>query len=153
MRRYHLVLLVIILVLVVASMSFAEGECEEDDTDAAFPELTKFHDIMATIWHKHLPNDNFAAMRKTAPDLAAAFETLKAADLPKSLKGKEAAVKAQIEKLGGQVAAFSEVAKGKQDKALGTAIEQVHDAYHHLMQVMYTKEDKHDHKEKHDHKK
>jgi len=139
--RVKLIIIVLLFVLLpgATAVCLAESDCENENEEAGFPALEKFHTVMAKMWHKHLPDKDYDAIRKSSTELNQRMEDLKKAELPKSLSGKADAVKEKIGKLGDAVDALSKASKGKDDEMLGKTVVTVHEAYHALVMVIYEK--------------
>lgn len=140
MKKVFATGLVLVLVLVLSSLAIAEGDNEKDKKEShhggGFPAMKDFHDVMAIIWHKHLPDKDYAALRSDVPKMAERMKALKETELPKSIKDVEA-VKKQIEQMSKAVDVLVATAKETDDTKLSDAVTAVHDEFHSLVDTIH----------------
>lgn len=135
MKKSLLFSVVLLSVLGFSLPVLAELPCEEGE-DAAltqFPTLDAFHAIMAEMWHKHLPAGDYAAIRQKAPALRESMKTFMAADVPAAFAGNSSDFNAKRTALNAAVEKFGQVAVGKDNAALKTALTDVHSRFHDVV--------------------
>ncbi len=118
-----------IAIIVSAEEPAEHGQPHQED-DTSFPPLTAFHEVVAEMWHVHFPANDWAAVRKTAPQLVEKMNALKQAPLPVGLAAKNAAYQPKLAALQAAVDALVKAAAGTDDQALKQAVIDMHHAYH-----------------------
>lgn len=138
MKKLFTLGLVIALVFMFSQFVFAGKDCDKEKHnqhhghkhghDGCIPAMKDFHDVLAKVWHTYLPEKDYASIRKDAPKMAGLMETVKKAELPKSVKDVEAAKK-QIDVLAKAVDNLVVVAKEADDEKLSAAVTSVHEEF------------------------
>jgi hypothetical protein len=109
--------------------------------EASFPELKAFHDLIAKAWHTHYPQDDFASLRKMAPDFVKAADVLVKAKLPPTLQKRQSVFDMRSKVLALKADEFAATAKKNDDAALKKATVALHEAFHDLVSGLYSKAD------------
>jgi hypothetical protein len=98
-------------------------------------EVDDFHKVLYVIYHKYLPDRDFAKIAGTSGDMAAKAEAITQASLPKRLESKAPAFTTAAQELLAAAKALVETAKTGQGEAIAAAVEVVHSKYRGLEKV------------------
>lgn len=108
---------------------------EETAAGESWKEMDDFHMIMAEAFHPYKDSMNLEPAKASAAEMAASAEKWFSAPLPEKVNNDE--VKAKLENLKNESAAFVEtVAKGD-DKLTAEALTKLHDAFHEIQEAWY----------------
>ena len=147
-----------VVVLAVVAMTVAcSGKKEEStETEAAateavsndeWPTMDEFHMVMAESFHPFKDSANLEPAKANAAEMARVAEKWAAAGLPEKVNNDE--VKANLEKLKTETAAFVTTVQGTDAAAIGTALTNLHDLFHKLQEAWYGAGEGHDHGHEH----
>jgi hypothetical protein len=93
------------------------------------PELDAFHQVLYQVYHYYMPEKNVKKLRTAAQEMVKKTEAVLAAATPRKVQAKEAEFKAAVKKLNESCVALVKATKGKDVKAMDTAVETVHTDY------------------------
>ena len=98
-------------------------------------ELDAFHKLLYVVYHKYLPDKDYAKIAESSGDMVIKAEAIARAALPKRLesKGQEFGLAAQ--ELLQATKALAETAKSAQGEAISAAVEVVHTKYQGLEKI------------------
>ena len=139
------------LILFVFVMAIACSE-KKDTTAAAvnndeWPEMDEFHMIMAESFHPYKDSSNLEPAKVNAADLAKLAEKWTTAPLPEKVNTDE--VKANLEQLKNDAAAFAQTVQTGDTTKIGESLTSLHDLFHKLQEAWYKPgkegEEGHDH--------
>lgn len=120
-------------------------EGEQAASSDEWKEMESFHMIMAEAYHPLKDSANLAPAKSGAEALASEAEKWAAAALPEKVNND--AVKAQLESLKTNSRAFADKVKANApDTELSTALEALHEEFHHIMEAWHGG---HEHEEHH----
>lgn len=92
-------------------------------------ELDAYHQVLYRVYHYDWPQKDLAALAAHADELGVKCETLLGSDVPKRYDTKTPKIKAGYAMLCGATAELKAACAGKDEKAVGAAVEKVHAAY------------------------
>lgn len=95
-------------------------------------EVDAFHKVLYVVYHKYLPDKDYAKIKEAGAELAAKAESIAGASLPKRLESRTAAFQKAAAEL---LAAAKALAAAAPDAALAPAVEDVHSKYQALEKV------------------
>lgn len=139
------------LILFVFVMAIACSE-KKDSTSAAvnndeWPEMDEFHMIMAESFHPYKDSSNLEPAKVNAADMAKLAEKWTTAPLPEKVNTDE--VKANLEQLKNDAAAFAQTVQSGDSTKIGESLTSLHDLFHKLQEAWYKPgkegEEGHDH--------
>jgi hypothetical protein len=143
-----------VLVLCVVAMAVACSGKKEESTETAvteevsneeWPLMDEFHMTMAESFHPFKDSANLEPAKANAAEMARVAEKWAAAALPEKVNTDE--VKANLELLKTETAAFVTTVQGTDAAAIGTALTNLHDLFHKLQEAWYGAGDGHHHGE------
>lgn len=115
-----------------------EAEAESNDETAEWKEMDDFHMVMAESFHPFRDSANLEPVKKYAAEMATLAEKWASSELPAKVNTE--AVKSQIQELKEATSALVDLVEVGDDDAIGTALTNVHDSFHHLQEAWYKKE-------------
>ncbi len=98
-------------------------------------EVDAYHKILYVVYHKYLPEKNYAAICQVAPDMVANAEAITMATLSPRLAAKTEAFQAAAARLLAETKLLKEAGKECLEKDIPLLIEKVHSAYQALEKV------------------
>lgn len=98
-------------------------------------EMDEFHMVMAESFHPFKDSADLEPAKTKAAAMAAAAEKWRSAPLPKKVDNEE--IKAKLQQLELDAAAFVETAKIGDDKQIGESLTKLHDLFHELQEAWY----------------
>lgn len=135
-----------LLVFVVIAACTAKKEAEATVADEEWPLMDEFHMVMAESFHPFKDSANIAPAIAHAAEMAALAEKWSNAELPSKVNNDE--VKANLQSLKTETAAFAELVQGGDEAAIGASLKDLHDLFHDLQDAWY-KGGEHGHQHKH----
>ncbi|MBX2963010.1 MAG: hypothetical protein KF687_10900 [Cyclobacteriaceae bacterium] len=135
-----------LLVFVAVISCTAKKETETAVADEEWPLMDEFHMVMAESFHPFKDSTNIAPAIANAAEMAALAEKWSNAELPSKVNSDE--VKADLQTLKVETAAFAELVNGGDEAEIGAALKDLHDLFHKLQDAWYQggHGDHHDHK-------
>lgn len=112
-------------------------------TDDDWKAMDDFHMIMAESFHPYKDSANLAPAIAHAAELTAAANAWASAPLPEKVNTDE--MKAKLQALGAQAAAFAETVKTNDQKAIGDGLTKLHDDFHAIQEMWYGGKGAHHH--------
>lgn len=100
-----------------------------------WPEMDEFHMIMAESFHPFKDSSNLEPAKVNAAEMAALAEKWTAAPLPEKVNTDE--VKATLEQLKNDAAAFAQTVQGTDSVAIGESLTSLHDLFHKVQEAWY----------------
>jgi hypothetical protein len=146
--RYTSYFAILLSIAVMACSGKKEGthdeghHQEEAAQDDKWVPMDEFHIVMAESFHPYKDTSNLAPAKANAQVMATAAEKWQQAPLPEKVNTDD--VKAKLEKLKANTAAFVEVVKGNDDKVIADSLTSLHDLFHEIQDSWYGGEH-HDH--------
>jgi hypothetical protein len=95
-------------------------------------EVDDFHKTLYIVYHKYLPDKDYAKIAEASGDMLSKAEAITKATLPKRLESKARAFSAAAQELHEATKALAETAKSGQGEAIAAAVEVVHTKYQGL---------------------
>lgn len=135
--------LVVFALLLACSAKQEQAETEVVDEDEAWPLMDEFHMVMAESFHPFKDSANIAPAIANAAEMAAVAEKWSNAELPSKVNNDE--VKADLQTLKTETAAFAELVQGGDEAAIGASLKELHDLFHKLQDAWYKGGDGHHH--------
>jgi hypothetical protein len=148
-----------LLVLFVIAMAVACSGKKEESTETVaaeevsndeWPLMDEFHMVMAESFHPFKDSANIEPAKANAAEMASVAEKWAGAALPEKVNNEE--VKANLEKLKTETAAFVTTVQGGDAATIGAALTNLHDLFHKLQEAWYGAGDGHKHGEDEGHK-
>lgn len=153
MKKLLSFVLVLGVIVLMASCSGKKEESTATETPATeavsndeWPTMDEFHMVMAESFHPFKDSANLEPAKANAAEMARVAEKWAAAGLPEKVNTEE--VKAKLEKLKTETAAFVTTVQGTDTAAIGTALTNLHDLFHELQEAWYGAGEGHEHKHK-----
>lgn len=112
-----------------------ETEVAATEEDAEWPLMDEFHMVMAESFHPFKDSANIDPAIANAAEMASLAETWAGAELPAKVNNDQ--VKADLQTLKTETAAFAEVVKGGDVAAIGASLTNLHDIFHRLQDAWY----------------
>jgi hypothetical protein len=134
-RAVFILIAAFVLALVLVSSAAPTGG-QTQETESTVPELSAFHEVIYPIWHTAYPENDYAALRKFAPEVKAGAEKIYAAKLPGILHERQAKWDQGIAELKKTVDAYLAAAAGQNDEALLSAAEALHSRYEMMVRII-----------------
>jgi len=126
-----------------ASQAPAVDSAAVASSDDEWPAMDEFHMIMAEAFHPYKDSANLEPAKAQASTLAANAEKWANAPLPEKVNNDD--VKAKLQALKAETAAFATTVKGGDNKAIGEALTKLHDQFHAIQEAWYGGGDGHHH--------
>lgn len=104
-------------------------------TRPVLKEIDDFHKTLYVVYHKYLPDKDYARISESSGDMAAKAEAITKAALPKRLEAKSQAFGTAAQELFEATKALAETAKSGQAEAIAAAVEVVHTKYQGLEKI------------------
>jgi len=98
-------------------------------------EVDAFHKVLYVVYHKYLPDKDYAKIAESSGDMLIKAEAITKAALPKRLESKAQAFTMAAQELLGATKALAETAKSTQGEAIAAAVEVVHTKYQGLEKI------------------
>ena len=98
-------------------------------------EIEDFHKTLYVVYHKYLPDKDYARISESSGDMASKAEAITKATLPKRLESKSQAFGVAAQELLEATRALAETAKSGQGEAIAAAVEVVHAKYQGLEKI------------------
>ena len=98
-------------------------------------EVDDFHRTLYVVYHKYLPEKDYAGIKESSGDMLARAEAITKATLPKRLESKSQAFSLAAQELLEAAKALAETAKSGQGEAISAAVEAVHTKYQGLEKI------------------
>lgn len=98
-------------------------------------EVDDFHKTLYMVYHKYLPNKDFARIGEISGEMLTKAEAITKAALPKRLESKAQVFNAAAQELFEATKALSETAKSGRGDAIAGAVEVVHTKYQGLEKI------------------
>jgi hypothetical protein len=98
-------------------------------------EIDDFHKVLYVVYHKYLPDRDYAKIAEASGDMLTKAEAITKASLPKRLESKAAAFGPAAQELWQATQALAETAKSGQGEAIAAAVESVHTKYQGLAKI------------------
>jgi len=95
-------------------------------------EVDDFHKTLYAVYHKHLPNKDYALITEASGDMVTKAEAIAKATLPKRLESKTQVFSQAARELLEATKALAETAKSGQGEAIAAAVDVVHTKYQAL---------------------
>ena len=105
--------------------------------------MDEFHLVMAESFHPYKDSLDLKPAKANAAALATAAG--KWADAPVPEKVNNDNVKAKLQQLRSETAAFAEIVKSGDDKAIGESLTKLHDLFHEIQEAWYGGEEGEEH--------
>ena len=139
------------LILIVFAMIIACSEKKDSTATAVnsdeWPEMDEFHMMMAESFHPYKDSSNLEPAKANAADMANLAEKWTTAPLPEKVNTDE--VKANLEQLKNDAAAFAQTVQAGDTVKIGESLTSLHDLFHKLQEAWYKPgkkgEEGHDH--------
>ncbi len=139
-----LILLVFALVVACTAKKEAESTTEAAVADEEWPLMDGFHMVMAESFHPFKDSANIDPAIANAAEMASLAETWSTSELPAKVNNDQ--VKADLQTLKTETAAFADLVKNGDVVAIGKSLTNLHDVFHRLQDAWYSgKEEGHDH--------
>ena len=156
MKRNYYIILSALMVFGVATLSCSkkdstasEDKKEHHDDDAEWKEMDDFHELMANAFHPYKDTMNLAPAKSLADSMKLSAEAW--FDAPRPEKVNNDVTQAKLQALKEGTAAFAETVKTGDDKAIGEALNKLHDLFHEVQNLWYAGGHGHDHEHQHEH--
>ena len=126
--------LVCFVALVIVTPGFAQEKKGEQHEGAAhkhnfkIPEVEKFHDLLAPIWHEQYPNKEWAKIRAQAEELVRRKDAIMKVRL-RTKPESQAKVEDLRRKFGESVDRLATTAKSGTDEELQKSVAAMHEAF------------------------
>jgi hypothetical protein len=101
----------------------------------ALKEIDDFHKTLYVVYHKYLPDKDFARIKEASGDMLTKAEAITKAKLPKRLESKAPAFSAAAQELFEASKALAGAAHSGRDEATAAAVEAVHTKYQALEKI------------------
>jgi hypothetical protein len=98
-------------------------------------EIDDFHKTLYIVYHKYLPDKDYARIRESSGDMLSKAEAITKAALPKRLESKSQAFGPAAQELFEATKALVEAAKSSPEEAVAAAVEAVHTKYQALAKI------------------
>jgi hypothetical protein len=98
-------------------------------------EVDDFHKTLYVVYHKYLPDKDYARINESSGDMLTKAEAIAKATLPKRLESKSQAFGLAAQELLEAAKALTETAKSGQGEAIAAAVEVVHTKYQGLEKI------------------
>lgn len=98
-------------------------------------EVDDFHKTLYVVYHKYLPDKDYARINESSGDMLTKAEAIAKATLPKRLETKSQAFSLAAQELLEAARALAETAKSGQGEAIAAAVEVVHTKYQGLEKI------------------
>ncbi len=98
-------------------------------------EVDAFHKTLYVVYHKYLPNDDFAKIVEVSAEMLSRAEAITKASLPKRLEERTQAFNAASQELHEATKALVEIGKEGEGEAISAAVETVHTKYQALEKI------------------
>jgi len=118
--------------LLAAEVLHAKYEILNRIISPVLKEMDEFHKVLYVVYHKHLPENNFAQIKIVSGDLKAKAEAVATATLPKRLEAKSEPFKSAAAELVQAAAEFDSVCGTGDDAAIDAAVNKLHAKYQNL---------------------
>ncbi|RAV97847.1 hypothetical protein [Pseudochryseolinea flava] len=152
-RNYYLMLgALICFAVAIASCGKKDAKAEEEkhdhahDEHAEWKEMDAFHELMAASFHPYKDTMNLAPAKSLADSMKVSAEQWFNAPLPEKVNNDE--TKAKLQALRDGTASFADLVKSGDDKAVGDALNKLHDLFHEIQNLWYGGKG-HDHHHEH----
>lgn|SRR5690606_8255728 len=141
-------------VVVFALLLACAGKQEQAETvvaneDEEWPLMDEFHMVMAESFHPYKDSANLEPAITNAAEMAALAEKWSNAELPSKVNNDE--VKADLQTLKTESAAFAELVQGDDEAAITASLINLHDIFHKLQDAWYKGEEGGHHHDDHKH--
>lgn len=143
--KYFSLVLFAFLIACTAKQEQAETETEgvAAEEDVEWPLMDEFHMVMAESFHPFKDSANIDPAIANASEMASLAEKWAAAELPSKVNNDQ--VKADLQTLKTETAAFAQLVSGGDVTAIGTSLTNLHDIFHRLQDAWYKGEGDHGH--------
>ncbi len=128
----------LIFMSVVSCTPKAETAEQSVEESADWKEMDEFHMVMAESFHPYRDSANLEPVKKYAAEMASLAEQWSSSELPAKVNNEE--VKNMIQELKVGTSALADLVEIGDDEAIGTALTNVHDSFHHLQEAWYKKD-------------
>ena len=98
-------------------------------------EIDDFHKTLYVVYHKYLPDKDYARISESSGDMVTKAEAITKAALPKRLESKSQAFSLAAQELLEAARALAETAQSAQGEAIAAAVEAVHTKYQGLEKI------------------
>jgi len=98
-------------------------------------EIDDFHKTLYVVYHKYLPDKDYARISESSGDMVTKAEAITKAALPKRLESKSQAFSLAAQELLEAARALAETAKSGQGEGIAAAVEAVHTKYQGLEKI------------------
>ncbi len=133
-----IIVLGLIFISVVSCTPKSETAEQSTEESADWKEMDEFHMVMAESFHPYRDSANLEPVKKYAAEMASLAEQWSNSKLPAKVDNEE--VKNMIQELKVGTSALADLVEVGDDEAIGTALTNVHDSFHHLQDAWYKKE-------------
>ncbi|MBX2966751.1 MAG: hypothetical protein KF845_11425 [Cyclobacteriaceae bacterium] len=140
--RYFSLAVFALLLACSAKQEQAETETADAD-DSEWPLMDEFHMVMAESFHPFKDSANIDPAIANAPEMAALAEKWSTSELPSKVDNDN--VKADLEELKTESAAFAELVQDGDVEAIRTSLINLHNIFHRLQDAWYKGEGGHHH--------
>lgn len=124
--------------LMAPATLFSQEKTDPAEPVTTVPELDAFHDLIHAIWHDAYPEKDIAALKGFVPQLNEHMDALNKAELPPTLKDREAEWNKQRSELDAAVENYTKAAAGEDADLLLSATEKLHDQFRLMRQLVRT---------------
>jgi hypothetical protein len=133
MNKLTLYTFVVCASLVIAACGHKKDEAAANDNE--WPEMDKFHMIMAESFHPFKDSLNLAPAKANANEMATLAEKWANAPLPEKVDNED--TKASLTQLKADTEAFIQIAQSGDTVKIGASLTALHDQFHKLQESWY----------------
>ena len=132
----YVIVVGIIFLVAACSGSQKETAAEVEVVDESeWPMMDEFHMIMAESFHPFKDSANLAPAIANAQEMANVAERWSTSALPSKVDNES--VKATLEMLKTETAAFAQLVQSNDEAAIGSALTNLHDLFHKIQEAWY----------------
>lgn len=130
-------ILVYVLILTTAISCTPKPVSDDgsNENTAEWKEMDDFHMVMAESFHPFRDSANLEPVKKYAAEMATLADRWASSELPAKVNTEE--IKSQVRELKEATSALVDLVEVGDDNAIGTALTNVHDSFHHLQEAWY----------------
>jgi len=131
---YSAACLLLLAVTMISAPAYAESM--DSETAASVPALTKFHEIIYTIWHDYYPNKNYDGLKKALPDVEKLAQGVYDSKLPGILRDKSKTWNDAVAALKDRVKEYRDAVNSGDKAKMLTAAEDLHSQFERMVRII-----------------